>query len=53
LRSTTLDDAAADPRPPPNISERPPPFPLWSRIEMINITHSTICTAITNHVITT
>ncbi len=46
LRSTTLEDAAAEPIPPPNISERPPPFPLWSRIEMTRATHSTIWIAI-------
>jgi hypothetical protein len=53
LRSTTLDAAAAEPSPPPNISDRPPPFPLWSKIEMTKLMHSTMWTAITTHVITT
>jgi hypothetical protein len=42
LRSTTLEAAAADPTPPPNISERPPPFPLWSSTEMMRVMHSTM-----------
>ncbi len=53
FRSTTLDDAAAEPIPPPNISESPPPLPLCSRIETIRIMHSTIWTEIDIHVITT
>ena len=50
LRSTTLEAAAAEPTPPPNISERPPPFPLWSRIEMTRATHSTIWIEMHTHV---
>jgi hypothetical protein len=53
LRSTTLEEAAAEPIPPPNISERPPPFPLCSRIEMTRVMHSTIWIAMDTHVITT
>ncbi len=37
LRSTTVDPAAADPSPPPNISDRPPPRPLWSRMSTIKV----------------
>ena len=28
--STTVEPIAADPMPPPNMSDRPPPLPLWS-----------------------
>src|SRR3954469_15635503 len=31
LRSTTLEPPSDDDTPPPNMSDRPPPLPLWSR----------------------
>ena len=37
FRSTTVEPAAAEPMLPPNMSERPPPLPLWSRIKPISV----------------
>ena len=40
LRSTTVEPAAAEPRPPPNISDRPPPRPLCSRIRTMRVSET-------------
>ena len=47
LESTIVDPAADAPRPPPNMSDRPPPRPLWSSTRKINVSETTMWKAST------
>ena len=43
MRSTTVEPAAVTPRPPPNMSDSPPPRPLWSSTRMTEMTPEMTC----------